>query len=157
MAPWPFVRFAAVRATKISIHCKNVNVAEPNGYIRDARGKFSMKRKLEWKLNVSTAINRRVRDFWKKGIHCQWSSNRRIQASGWQNVVYSGNNNENYGSFEIRARFGRWAALSNLLAFASRYLRFLYNFSTFNMQYLSFVTGNECFFAFKIFSRVQFT
>ena len=56
-----FVRHAAVRATKISVHCKNVNMAEPNGYIRDARGKFSMKWKLEWKLNVSTANKRRRR------------------------------------------------------------------------------------------------
>ena len=54
-----FVRFAVVRSTKISVHCKNVNMAEPNGYIRDARGKFSMKQKLEWKLNVSTANKRR--------------------------------------------------------------------------------------------------
>ena len=35
-------------------------MAEPNGYIRDARGKFSMKRKLEWKLNVSTTNKRRI-------------------------------------------------------------------------------------------------
>ena len=35
-------------------------MAEPNGYIRDARGKFSMKQKLEWKLNVSTANKRKT-------------------------------------------------------------------------------------------------
>ena len=35
-------------------------MAEPNGYIREARGKFSMNRKLEWKLNVST-VNKRIR------------------------------------------------------------------------------------------------
>ena len=72
-----------MRATKISVHCKNVNMAELNDYIRDARGKFSMKRKLEWKLNVSTADKRRRIEFSeKKGIHCRWSSNRRSQASG---------------------------------------------------------------------------
>ena len=49
-----------MRATEISVHCKNVNMAEPNGYIRDARGEFSMKLKLEWKLNVSTANKRRI-------------------------------------------------------------------------------------------------
>ena len=54
-----FLRFAAVRATKISVHCKNVNMTGPYSYIRDARGKFSVKRKLEWKLNVSTANKRR--------------------------------------------------------------------------------------------------
>ena len=34
-------------------------MADPYDYIRDARGKFSMKRKLEWKLNVSAANKRR--------------------------------------------------------------------------------------------------
>ena len=48
-----------MRATEINDHCKNVTMAEPYGYIRDARCKFSMKRKLEWKLNVSTANKRR--------------------------------------------------------------------------------------------------
>ena len=55
-----------MRATKISVHCKNVNMAEPYGYIRDPRGKFSMKRKLEWKLNVSAANKRRRIEISKK-------------------------------------------------------------------------------------------
>ena len=59
-------------------------MAEPNGYIGDARVKFSMKRKLEWKLNVSTANKRRI-EISEKGNPSSMvveSSNRRSQASG---------------------------------------------------------------------------
>ena len=41
-------------------------MAEPYGYIRDPRGKFSMKRKLEWKLNISAANKRRRIEISKK-------------------------------------------------------------------------------------------
>ena len=77
-----------MRATKISVHCKNVNMAEPYGYIRDARSKFSMGRKLEWKLNVSAA-----------------NKKRRIEISEKKESIV--NVNENYGSFTIRERIGR--------------------------------------------------
>ena len=151
------MRFAAVRATKFSIHCKNVNMAEPNGYIRDARGKVSMKRKLDWKLNVSTANKRRRIEISKKKESIV--NGRRIVEVKlladeiWYIIVI-------IMKITGHLKFARELAVERRCQtywLASRYLRFLYNFSRFNMQYVSYLRGNECFFAFKIFARVQFT
>ena len=150
-----FVSFAAVRATKISVHCKNVNMVEPNaGYIRGARDKFSMKRKLECKLNVSTANKRRI----------EISEKKESIVNGRRIVKFKLLANEMSCIMVIimkitgHLKFARELAVERRCQtywLAIRYLRFLYNFSRFNMQYLSYLTGNECFFAFKIFARVQ--
>ena len=128
-----FVRFAAVRATKISVHCKNVNMVEPNGYIRDARGKFSRKRKLEWKLNFSTANKRRRIEIYEKKESIV--NGRRIVKvkllahEMWCIMVI-------IMKITVHLKFARELAVERRCQtywLASRYLRFLYNFSRFNM------------------------
>ena len=132
-------------------------MAEPNGYIRDARGKVSMKRKLDWKLNVSTANKRRRIEISKKKESIV--NGRRIVEVKlladeiWYIIVI-------IMKITGHLKFARELAVERRCQtywLASRYLRFLYNFSRFNMQYVSYLRGNECFFAFKIFARVQFT
>ena len=146
-----------MRATKISVHCKNVNMAEPNRYIRNARGKISMKRKLERKLSVSTDNKRRRIEISekKKSIvnGCRIVEVKRLADEMWCLMVI-------IMKITGHLKFARELAVERRCQtywLASRYLRFLYNFSRLNMQYLSYLTGNECFFVFKIFAKVQFT
>ena len=58
MATRPFCEVCS-SARNRSFHYENVNMAVPNDYIRDAHGKFSTKRNLEWKRNVTIANKRR--------------------------------------------------------------------------------------------------
>ena len=132
-------------------------MAEPNGYIRDARGKVSMKRKLDWKLNVSTANKRRRIEISKKKesiVNGRRIVEVKLLADEIWCIILIIMKITGHLKFALELAVERRCQTYWL---ASRYLRFLYNFSRFNMQYVSYLRGNECFFAFKIFARVQFT
>ena len=160
VAPWPFCEVCSSARNQnklIFIHCKIVNMAEPNGYIFNPRGKFSMKRKLEWKLNISTANKRR---------RIEISEKKESIVNGRRIVEVEFLADEMWCIIVVIMKITGHLKFARELAVelrcqpywvASRYLRFLYNFSRLNMQYLSYLTGNECFFAFKIFASVQFT
>ena len=108
-----------------------------------------MERKLEWKLNVSIANKR-----------------RRIEISEKKESIVNGRRivevkllvDEMWYIMVIimkitgHLKFARELAVERrcqITWLASRYLRFLYNFSRFNMQYLSYLTGNKCFFCIQ--------
>ena len=129
-------------------------MAEPKGYIRDARNKFSMKRKLEWKLNVSTADKTKI----------EISEKKESIVNGRRNVEVKLLAGEMWCIMVIimqitgHLKFARELAVERRCQtywLANPYLRFLYNFTRFNMQYRSHLTSSECFFAFKIFARLQ--